>query len=612
MEELKSMIDKFDVISFDVFDTLLLRPYLKPNDLWRDLERRIKVPGFAAERYRADRAAYAEVRGRDGEPTLDVVYAKIPQWERMKQLELDQERKVLAVNPEMLSLWIEAGQLGKKRVVVSDMYLPREFIEDVLRANGVAGWDEFYLSGDRQKKKRTGELFEEVLKDTGVSPDKVLHIGDDMVADVRVANKAGIVAYGYQKIADKFQAEVPFVRRFLEENPSIEKDLLAGALSLGWHLFKCEHPTWSYWHRLGFLLSGTLGYTYMRFCGKRAKEKGIDHFMMVARDGYTLQKICNLLYPEIRTDYFYASRVTALFATQYFGLFGGGVVNRRHYCLQYLKQHEGVVISADNEAKFLETGVLTDEVKQVLDRVSAHERAQCEQYLSQFKINTTHTALVDGTSGHFTVQKFLGEILHQDVFTFYLQTLVPPQNAKTLYQCSWNDARYLGLSEFLLSAPTPPVDRLQNGKPVFKQDMKFFERYKVFVYPEVDEGAVACARVLKKQDIDISKLTWLDLNDAFMDNQSAEDREMMSFVRDSVAPGHEGDYFEVIRSRPSGSEVRLLGIPIVSSRYERVDEEYVEIARWFGRYGAFRVSRWRNMMSVDNPLRRLMRKILRH
>lgn len=612
MREYEEILTAFDVISFDVFDTLLLRPYLKPTDLWRDLERRINASGFAAERYQADRAAYAEVRGRDGEPTLDEVYAKIPQWERMKQLELDQERKVLTVNPEMLKLWIEAGRIGKKRVIVSDMYLPRAFVEDVLKENGVDGWDGFYLSSDRQKKKRTGELFGEVVRDFNVSSDRVLHVGDDLTADMRAANEAGIVAYGYQKVVDKFLSEVPFLRQFLYKDPNVEKDLLAGALSLGWHLFKCDHPDWTYWHRLGFLLSGTLGYAYMRFCGECAKAKGIDHFMMVARDGYTLQKICNLLYPEIRTDYFYASRVTALFATQYFGAFGVGVINRRRYCLQYLKEHEGLSITAEDETKFLNTGRLTDVAQKALDRVSARERAQCERYFAQFRIDPTHTALVDGTSGHFTVQKFLGEILHRDVFTFYLQTLVPPQNAKTLYQCSWNDARYLGLSEFLLSAPTPPVDRVENGKPVFKQDMKFFERFKVFVYPEMDEGALACARILKKQDIDISKLTWLDISDAFMDNQSVEDREMMSFVRDSVAPGHEGNYFEVIRPRSPGSEIQLLGIPIVRSQYERRGENYVEIVRWFGRYGAFRVSRWRNVMSVNNPIRRLIRKILGH
>jgi len=37
--ELLKLIENFDVISFDVFDTLLLRPYLGQEDMWRDVER---------------------------------------------------------------------------------------------------------------------------------------------------------------------------------------------------------------------------------------------------------------------------------------------------------------------------------------------------------------------------------------------------------------------------------------------------------------------------------------------------------------------------------------------------------------------------------------------
>ncbi|GAA7596542.1 hypothetical protein HpMMM16_03880 [Helicobacter pylori] len=34
LDEAKSEILKYDVISFDIFDTLLLRPFIKPTDLF--------------------------------------------------------------------------------------------------------------------------------------------------------------------------------------------------------------------------------------------------------------------------------------------------------------------------------------------------------------------------------------------------------------------------------------------------------------------------------------------------------------------------------------------------------------------------------------------------
>lgn len=35
LEKIKKQIDKSSAVSFDIFDTLLLRPYLNPTDLLR-------------------------------------------------------------------------------------------------------------------------------------------------------------------------------------------------------------------------------------------------------------------------------------------------------------------------------------------------------------------------------------------------------------------------------------------------------------------------------------------------------------------------------------------------------------------------------------------------
>ena len=38
------------VVSFDLFDTLLIRPFVRPTDLFRLMERINDVPGFADRR----------------------------------------------------------------------------------------------------------------------------------------------------------------------------------------------------------------------------------------------------------------------------------------------------------------------------------------------------------------------------------------------------------------------------------------------------------------------------------------------------------------------------------------------------------------------------------
>ena len=50
INKLKNLIDNHDVISFDIFDTLLLRPFLLPTDLFAYLGQQENVPEFCTIR----------------------------------------------------------------------------------------------------------------------------------------------------------------------------------------------------------------------------------------------------------------------------------------------------------------------------------------------------------------------------------------------------------------------------------------------------------------------------------------------------------------------------------------------------------------------------------
>ena len=611
LKEILKILSDFDIISFDIFDTLLLRTYYAPKDLWQDMEEREGAAGFALARFEIDRKLFTLARTNGGEPSLDDMYSGIPKWENMKERELAYEREAIRVNPEMLEVWQKAEELGKKRILVSDMYLPQEFIEELLNRNGISGWDELYLSNSRQLKKRDGGLFRKVLDEQKCPADRILHIGDDAYSDVTMPNKLGIVAYLYSKVIDKFLEECRFLKSFLGDGKSFEKRRLVGCLAVGWHTFKCDHPDWSYWSRLGFLFAGTLGYMYMRFVGEEAKRLGITHLMMVARDCFILEKIFNLLYPDIKTDYFYASRLSALLTMQYFGSFGIGMINRRKFCLEYLKK-QNIAINDDESSHFIETGELSRETKQAFDNLSNMERRQAENYFSQFHINHVNTAIVDGASGHFTVQKFVSDVVGKDIFTFYLQTLRPPQNAETLYQCGWFDARYLMLSEFLFAAPYNSVERVIDGKPVFKKEIHNLEKIKISVSSEIEEGALACAKILNQSNCVFPKYTWLDFNDAFMDNQTVEDKEMLSIACDSMATDHNSEFIPVVRKLPPDRSKRLFRIRLLTIQRERVGENYKNIMYLFGKYRLLDYDKIYVFFKKDGFLRKTYRWLRGH
>ena len=55
LDKIKNKINKADIVSFDIFDTLLLRPYCKPSDLFYHIGQVKKMPFFATLRQETER-----------------------------------------------------------------------------------------------------------------------------------------------------------------------------------------------------------------------------------------------------------------------------------------------------------------------------------------------------------------------------------------------------------------------------------------------------------------------------------------------------------------------------------------------------------------------------
>ena len=143
VNDIVKLVGEFDVISFDIFDTLLLRTLMDPQDVWRIMEEKERAKGFAKARRMADAKTYAVATKRGGETTISEAYELIPKWAYMKDKELEYEDRLLVPNPEIVALWHKAGELGKKRAILSDMYLPGAFVKKLLKDRGIDGWDGF-------------------------------------------------------------------------------------------------------------------------------------------------------------------------------------------------------------------------------------------------------------------------------------------------------------------------------------------------------------------------------------------------------------------------------------------------------------------------------------
>src|SRR5688572_24381230 len=113
LQDLLTGIADVDVVSFDVFDTLFVRPLCDPEDAFDLIGAKYGIAGFRSLRRTAQSEAFRSMRetGR-AEITLDGIYdhvrgTTVPA-ERLRQFEYDLELALTVPNPELIGVFREA------------------------------------------------------------------------------------------------------------------------------------------------------------------------------------------------------------------------------------------------------------------------------------------------------------------------------------------------------------------------------------------------------------------------------------------------------------------------------------------------------------------------
>jgi FMN phosphatase YigB (HAD superfamily) len=187
-EAIRNAILGHDWIGFDLFDTLLLRPFLTPDDLFCQMEQKLERTGFAAMRTETEQQLrknrrkeltlqeiYTAIQQKTGEPE-----ATVQQW---MQLEMDLELRFCYPRQSGMSLYCAAKEAGKQIAIVTDMYLPMYQIARMLQKIGIEEYDMLLLSSEMGLTKANGGLYR-YLKKSGIAPKRFLQIGDNRIADV--------------------------------------------------------------------------------------------------------------------------------------------------------------------------------------------------------------------------------------------------------------------------------------------------------------------------------------------------------------------------------------------------------------------------------------------
>lgn len=194
---------KYEVVSFDVYDTLLHRRYENPSEVFRDVEKKLRrLPDsdreekFYGKRCRAERLARANTQAE--EITLKDIYQYYEtQQDKQFLMEMEIEAELACAYPDkrMQDVFRLLLERGKRIVIISDMYLPHEVIEKILGKVGYVGYEKAYVSSEILLTKKTGNLFRYVSNE--LNGRKFLHIGDRFTTDYCNAKKNGLGGIWY-------------------------------------------------------------------------------------------------------------------------------------------------------------------------------------------------------------------------------------------------------------------------------------------------------------------------------------------------------------------------------------------------------------------------------
>ncbi|WP_175836415.1 HAD family hydrolase [Burkholderia anthina] len=217
------------VLSFDVFDTFLLRD--QKSELGRFIETGHRMSEFMRKSTSSDTAARnpnrslisASASGINaflarhlgtkasyragkkvagyGEGSLTEIQSTASKIlygsDRLKEdfidIELSYEAERLSINPALLSYATRHKERGGKVILVSDMYMHAEHIQDLLKRLNVdlSLFDLIISSADTKISKASGKIFESVEKILEESSERFLHIGDSVNGDYLKAREAG-------------------------------------------------------------------------------------------------------------------------------------------------------------------------------------------------------------------------------------------------------------------------------------------------------------------------------------------------------------------------------------------------------------------------------------
>ena len=320
-QDLLSAIENAKVVSFDLFDTLAIRNIssfegaLKLVDA-RFREKGINIPNFVNKRLNIEKEL-----SFDNAPKLGEIYSEVMKdvgefgfsADELAGIEFEVDKNLIEERRDVVDLLNELVKKNKLIYITSDSYYTKEQISQILERIGVASVTDVLISCEYGTSK-TGNLFEELKAVSGEAD--ILHVGDDIVADIESAKRHGINTFQIYSAAELL--ELVGGLKLSETENSLSDQIKVGMFVA--NLFNSPFQFEDDEKRIhaedakdvGYLFCAPMIMDFTKWFEEESKDAGNTNRWLCARDGYLLKRLYEIMFPSQKAEYFYTSRISAI------------------------------------------------------------------------------------------------------------------------------------------------------------------------------------------------------------------------------------------------------------------------------------------------------------
>lgn len=305
-DTLYETLKDYKTVSFDIFDTLVTRSLLEPDDVFHIMSAEIKEKynlNIDFLKYRKLAEINAGVRCGVSTTIYDI-YEELEKIEgfshefasELLEMELLLERRLIVPRRDMVNLFCKLVSHNKCVILVSDMYLPSTILEEILADCGISGYEELIVSCECGCRKDADTIWDYIF--TKYNKESFVHVGDNPRSDWQTLIDRGIGVPWVMSSMDemRFMGDT-YLLKEKENNPrkSIEYGMIynQGICNSPFNLndkgtLRIKDP-WT----LGFSVFGPLFYGFAYWLNDTLPQDA--KILFLSREGYILKQIYDIV-----------------------------------------------------------------------------------------------------------------------------------------------------------------------------------------------------------------------------------------------------------------------------------------------------------------------------